>query len=328
MKKYKVSIKSSSSYLPLKVVTNFDIAKKIDTSNDWIYNKLGIKERRVAENESVSEMGYKVAVSAISNANIDKEDIDMIIVATSSPEKISPSIACTIHEKLKLKKNIPAFDIKAVCSGFVYGLTVAASMIDSGTCNRILLIATESYSKNTNWDDRHSVFFGDGAGAAILTHSDTDSGFLSFRLYTDGSGKWNFTVPAGGSEMPASKETLKDGLHFFQMNGKAVYETGTRVLPIAINQVLIDAGLKIDQIDLMIPHQPSIRLLKKTAETIGLPWEKVMTNMGKYANTSGGTIPILLDEVNKSGKIKKGTNILFAAVGSGWTYGAAIIKWE
>ena len=143
MKKYKVSIKSSSSYLPPKVVTNFDIAEKIDTSDEWIYNKLGIKERRVAENESVSEMGYKVAVSAISNANINKEDIDMIIVATSSPEKISPSIACTIHEKLKLQKNIPAFDINAVCSGFIYGLTVASSMIDGGTCNRILLIATE-----------------------------------------------------------------------------------------------------------------------------------------------------------------------------------------
>lgn len=170
-------------------------------------------------------------------------------------------------------------------------------------------------------------FFGDGAGAAVFTHGNGAEGFMAFRLYTDGRGKWNYTVPAGGSEMPASKETIEKGLHFFQMNGRAVYETGTKVLPEAIFQVLDDTKLSIDQIDFMIPHQPSLAILKKTAEIIGLPFEKVMTNMDKYANTSGGTIPILLDETNRAGKLKKGTTILFAAVGSGWTYGASIMKW-
>ncbi len=153
-------------------------------------------------------------------------------------------------------------------------------------------------------------------------------GFLAFRLYTDGRGRWNYTIPAGGSEMPASEETVKQGLHYFQMNGRAVYETGTEVLPIAINQVLNDTGLTIKDIDYLIPHQPSIKILQKTAEILGLPWEKVMTNMDKYANTSGGTIPILLDEVNRAGKLKRGNIILFAAVGSGWTYGASILKWS
>jgi 3-oxoacyl-[acyl-carrier-protein] synthase-3 len=155
-----------------------------------------------------------------------------------------------------------------------------------------------------------------------------DEGFLAFRLYTDGRGKWNYTIPAGGSEIPSTLESVNQGLHYFQMNGREVYNTGTKVLPIAINQVLADTGLTVDDIDYMIPHQPSIKILKKTAEIIKLPWEKVLTNMDKYANTSGGTIPILLDESNRSGKLHSGSTLLFAAVGSGWTYGASILRWS
>jgi len=191
-----------------------------------------------------------------------------------------------------------------------------------------LVIGADTFSRITDWTRRDAVFFGDGAGAAVLSHGNENEGFLAFRLYTDGRGKWNYTIPAGGSEMPATSETIANKLHYFQMNGRAVYETGTEVLPKAINQVLSDTGLSIGDIDFMIPHQPSIKILEKTAEIIGLPWEKVMTNMERYANTSGGTIPILLDEVNRAGKLKKGDLILFAAVGSGWTYGASIIKWS
>lgn len=206
-------------------------------------------------------------------------------------------------------------------------MSIASQYIASGVYDNVLVIGADTFSRITDWTRRDAVFFGDGAGAAILTFTLEVEGFLAFRLYTDGRGKWNYTVPAGGSENPASLETVTNGQHFFQMNGRAVYETATEVLPKAIRQVLSDSGLSIDDIDIMIPHQPSIRILQKTAEIIGLPWAKVMTNMEKYANTSGGTIPILLDEVNKAGKIKKGDLILFAAVGSGWTYGAAIIKW-
>jgi len=161
-----------------------------------------------------------------------------------------------------------------------------------------------------------------------LTAGNVNEGFIAYRLYTDGRGKWNYTVPAGGSEMPCTPETLSNGKQFFQMNGRAVYETGTKVLPEAIFQVLEDTGLTIDDIDLMIPHQPSIKILEETARIIKLPFDKVMTNMDKYANTSGATIPLLLDETRRAGKIQNGDHILFAAVGSGWTYGAAIIKWS
>ena len=192
----------------------------------------------------------------------------------------------------------------------------------------VLVIGADTFSRITDWSRRDAVFFGDGAGAAVFSHGDTHEGFLAFRLYTDGRGKWNYTVPAGGSEIPSTHESVNQGLHYFQMNGREVYNTGTKVLPIAINQVLADTGLTVDDIDYMIPHQPSIKILQKTAEILKLPWEKVLTNMEKYANTSGGTIPILLDETNRSGKLHSGSTLLFAAVGSGWTYGAAILRWS
>ena len=250
----------------------------------------------------------------------------MIIVATATPDRLAPSTAAIVQDKIQAY-NAVAFDISAVCSGFLYGMSVASQFIAAGVYDNVLVIGADTFSKITDWKRRDAVFFGDGAGAAVFTHGNVREGFLAFRLYTDGRGKWNYTIPAGGSEIPTTNETLKNGLHYFQMNGKAVYDTATKVLPIAINQVLEDTGLKIEDIDFLIPHQPSIKILEKTAEIIGLPWEKVMTNMDKYANTSGGTIPILLDEVNRAGKLKKGSTILFAAVGSGWTYGAAILKW-
>ena len=190
----------------------------------------------------------------------------------------------------------------------------------------ILVIGADNFSTITNWSNRNSIFFGDGAGAVVIEKSG-DSGILSQRIYSDGRGKFKFTVPAGGSEMPIDSKALADNLNFFSMDGKSVYETATTVLPIAINQALNDAKLSIDDIDLLIPHQPSIKTLKKTSEIIGMPWSKVMINMDKYANTAGATIPLLLDQVNKSNKIKKGNNILMAAVGSGWTYGSMIMHW-
>jgi 3-oxoacyl-[acyl-carrier-protein] synthase-3 len=206
-------------------------------------------------------------------------------------------------------------------------MSVASQYIASGVYDNVLVIGADTFSKITDWSRRDAVFFGDGAGAAVISHANIHGGLLAYRLYSDGRGKDNFTIRGGGSEFPASEKTIKDGKHFFEMNGSAVYDTATDVLPKAINQVLSDTGLTIDDIDLMVPHQPSIKILQKTAELIGLPFEKVMTNMDKYANTSGGTLPILLDELNRAGKIKKGNIILFVAVGSGWTYGASIIKW-
>jgi 3-oxoacyl-[acyl-carrier-protein] synthase-3 len=322
-----VKIVGTGSYTPETIYSNEYLESIVDTKAAWIEEKLGIRERHIASPEqSTSDLAKIAAENAINNAGLSRNDIDLIIVATATPDRLSPSTAAIVQDKIQAY-NAVAFDIAAVCSGFLYGMSVASQYIASGVYDNVLVIGADTFSRITDWTSRDSVFFGDGAGAAVLTHGNGDEGFIAFRLYTDGRGKWNFTVPAGGSEHPASHETIKDGMHFFKMNGKAVYETGTKVLPIAINQVLADTNLSIGDIDLMIPHQPSIAILRKTAEIIGLPFDKVMINMDKYANTSGGTIPILLDETNRAGKLKKGTTILFAAVGSGWTYGASIMKW-
>ncbi len=322
-----VKIIGTGSFVPEKIYTNEFLETIIDTNSEWIFENLGIKERRIAEtNEFTSDLAWRAAERAIENAGLIKSDIDLIIVATSTPDRLAPSTACIVQDKLKAY-NAVAFDVSAVCSGFLFAMSVASQYIASGTYDNVLVIGADTFSKITDWKRRDAVFFGDGAGAAVLSHASNGEGFLAYRLYSDGSGKNHFTIPGGGSEFPASHKTVEDNLHYFQMNGKAVYETGTLVLPKAINQVLSDINLSINQIDFLIPHQPSIKILQKTAEIIGLPFEKVMTNMEKYANTSGGTIAILLDEVNRSGQLKKGNLILFAAVGSGWTYGASIIKW-
>ncbi|MGF1586948.1 MAG: beta-ketoacyl-ACP synthase III [Bacteroidales bacterium] len=323
----KVKIIGTGSYLPEKVYTNTFLESIVDTNADWIEKTLGIKERRIAsKNESTSDLAYKAGQQAILDAGLSNKDIDLILVATATPDRLAPSTAAITQDKLQAY-NAVAFDISAVCSGFLYGMSVASAYISSGIYDNVLVIGADTFSRITDYTRRDCVFFGDGAGAAVLSTANINEGFIAFRLYTDGRGKYHFTIPAGGSEMPCSEEVLQNRLNYFQMNGRAVYETATKVLPKAIMQVLEDTGLTIEDIDLLIPHQPSLGILKETARIINLPIEKVMINVDKYANTSGGTIPIILDETNKAGKIKNGSTILFAAVGSGWTYGAAIIKW-
>ena len=322
-----VKIIGTGSFVPEKIYTNEYLETILDTNSSWIEKNLGIKERHIAsDNEATSDLAYKAGLAAVENSGLKIEDIDLIIVATSTPDRLAPSTAAIVQDKMKAY-NAVAFDLAAVCSGFLYAMSVGSQFIASGVYDNILLIGADTFSKITDWSRRDAVFFGDGAGAAILSAGNINEGFMAYRLYTDGRGKFNFTIPGGGSEIPSTYDSVKNGDHFFQMNGGAVFETATKALPKAITQVLTDTGLTVDDIDFLIPHQPSIRILQKTAEILGLPWEKVMTNMDKYANTSGGTIPILLDEVNKAGKLKKGDVVLFAAVGSGWTYGASILKW-
>ena len=322
-----VKIIGTGSYVPKKIFTNQYLETILDTNAKWIEETLGIKERHIAsQDEATSDLAWKAGLAAINSANLKPSDIDLIIVATSTPDRLAPSTACFVQKKIG-NFNAVAFDIAAVCSGFLYGMSVGSQYISSGSYDNVLVIGADTFSKITDWSRRDAVFFGDGAGAAVLTHANVDEGFLAFQLYSDGRGTEEFTVPAGGSENPSSFETVSQNLHTFRMNGNAVYKTATEVLPKSIFKVLEDTGLSINDIDLMIPHQPSIGILKKTAEIIGLPFEKVMTSMDKYANTSGGTIPIMLDEAYKSGLIHKGNLILFAAVGAGWTYGAAILKW-
>lgn len=323
-----VKILGTGSYVPETIYTNQYIESFLDTTDKWIEDNLGIKERRIASpNQATSDLAMMAGKRAVKNAGISMKDIDLIIVATATPDRQAPSTAAIVQYKLEAFDAV-AFDISAVCSGFLFATSVASQYIASGVYNHVLVIGADTFSRIIDWQRRDAVFFGDGAGAAVLTHCENENGFLAYRLYADGRGKYAFTVPAGGSEKPATAETVENRLHYFQMDGRAVFNTAVEVLPKAIYRVLEDTNLTINDIDLMIPHQPSVKILQKTAEIIGLPFEKVMTNMDKYANTSGATIPILLDETNRAGKIKKGSNILFAAVGSGWTYGAAIIKWS
>lgn len=324
-----VKILGTGSYVPEKIYTNKYLETIIPTTDEWVRDNLGIVERHIAaDDETTSDLATHAALNAIENAGLNVDDIELIIVATATPDRKAPSTAAIVQHKLRAY-NAAAFDIAAVCSGFLFAMSVGTQYIASGVYNNILIIGADTFSKIVDWTRRDAVFFGDGSGAAVLSFANAAEGFLAYRIYTDSShDHLGFTVPAGGAEIPVTPEILDLRLQYFQMDGKAVFNSAIQVLPKAISQVLNDTALTIDDIDLMIPHQPSIKILKKTAELIGLPFEKVMTNMDKYANTSSGTIPILLDEVNKAGKIKKGDNILFAAVGSGWTYGAAIIRWS
>lgn len=323
-----VKIIGTGSYVPDKIYTNEYLETIVPTNSQWIYENVGIKERHIAaDDEATSDLATEAGKRAINNAGLTPEDIDLIIVATSTPDRKAPSTAAFVQHKLHAK-NAAAFDITAVCSGFLFGMSVASQYIASGVYNHVLIIGADTFSKITDWTRRDCIFFGDGAGAAVLTSSNVTEGFLAYRLYTYTEDRMlGFTIPGGGSEIPLTKENIDDKHQYFQMDGHAVFESATTVLPKAINQVLEDTGLTINDIDIMIPHQPSIRILKRTAELIGLPFEKVMHNMERYANTSGATIPILLDECNRAGKLHKGDIVLFAAVGSGWTYGASIIKW-
>lgn len=314
MKYNKVTISGIGSALPEKVVTNIEIAAKVDTSDEWIFSKLGIKERRVASDvETPSVLGYRAALNALKSANISKEDLDLIIVATSSPEQISPSTACIIHNKLAIEKNIPAFDINAVCSGFVYAMSVAAPLINSGTYKNILIIATEAYSKVTNWDDQHCVFFGDGAGAVILSTS--EEGYLVTKLEANGK-----ETGMTGFKLPLDRP--------FEMKGKQVWEQAIKVLPQSIKDILIESELQIEDVKMIVPHQPSINILKKVANEVGIPMEKIKTVMDRYANIAGASIPIALDEAIKKGEIVFGDKIILTAIGSGWTWGSILLYYK
>ena len=308
-----VTIKGSGSYLPETVLPNAELEQNADTTDAWIYKALGIKERRVISGEDVSDLGVKAAQRALKDAGVDREDIDMIIVATSSPERISPATACTIHKKLGIKKNVPSFDINAVCAGFVFGFGVAAPMISSGMYKNVLVIATEAYSKITDYNHRNCVFFGDGAGAVVLGHS--DKGWIHTELQSNGSGTGDT-----GFNCPLDKK--------YTTIPNEVWNQAVGVLPDSINSVLNNTNLSASDISLFVPHQASINMLKLIASKVGIPEDKVKTVMHKYGNIAGASIPIAFDEARKNNEVSKGDTLLFTAIGSGWSWGSIVINYE
>ena len=304
----KAKIIGTGMYVPSKILTNFEIEKFTNTTNEWIIKNTGIKERRICnKHENSSDLGEEAALNAIISSGLNTNDIDLLIVATTTSDKLSPSTACIIKDKLDLKNAI-AFDISAVCSGFLFGMSVAEQYISSGTYKNVLVIGVDTFSKITDWTRRDCVFFGDGAGAIVMSQSN-ESGFHGFTLYSDSIDRIGFNCENNEN---------------FVMNTRSVYDTAVRVLPIAINGVLDKVGMSINDINYLIPHQPSVRILNEVAKRINMPIEKVMMNMDKYANTVAGTIPILLHETWNN--YKKGDILLFAAIGSGWTFGASIYE--
>lgn len=318
-------IKGTGSYAPKNVVKN-DFFESVGSSDKWIFENLGIKERRISTGETTSDIAYKAGLNALKDAGILAEDIDLIILATATADRLAPSCACFVQEKLKAT-NAVAFDISAVCSGALFATATAVQYIKSGMYRNVLVIGADTFSNITDWDRRDAVFFGDGAGALVLSHTTEDKGFQDFSLHTDGTGKEHFTIPAGGSEKPTTADTIANGEHYFKMNGPQVYKTAIDVVPKCIDQLLAKNNCDITQIKYLLPHQPSIKILQEIARRVGLPFDKVKTNMDRYANTSGGTIPIILDETLKNNTFENGDLLLFAAVGAGWTWGTALYKW-
>ena len=314
-------------YLPPNVLTNDELAKKVDTSDAWIRERTGIRERRIATKETTASMALYAAQEALEVADVNPNDIDLIIVATSSPEYIFPATASIVQDQLGAE-NAGAFDLSAACSGFVYGLTLAAGMIRSGQHNNVLVIGSETFSKLLNWKDRATcILFGDGAGAVLLQGSDEYGGVLSSVLGSDGSGGELLEIPAGGSKNPTSLETVMANMHYVKMNGREVYRFATRVMVDATKQALQKANIPADELDLLIPHQANTRIIDYAAKALNLPPSKVFINLEKYGNTSAASIPIALVEAIEEKRVNPGDHLVFVGFGAGLSWGACALEW-
>ncbi|MCX6579690.1 MAG: ketoacyl-ACP synthase III [Candidatus Aminicenantes bacterium] len=320
-------ILGSGSYLPEKVMTNDDWAKLVDTSDEWISTRSGIKERHfAAENEACSDLVMKAAEIAIADAGIDKDDIDLIVVGTVSADNAYPSTGNWTQKKLGIKA-IPSFDISAGCSSFLYGMIMANSFIKSGLARHVLVAGAEIMSRIINWEDRNTcVLFGDGAGAVVLGASESEPGILSTYWGADGNLGDLLIQPAGGSAIPASEESVAKKLHSVHMKGNEVYKHAVLRMQESAMKAIELANITSDDIDLYIPHQANIRIIEATIKRAGIPAEKTFINIEKIANISGGTIPIALDQARKQGRLKKGDHLLMSAFGAGFTWAGIVVK--
>ena len=316
-------------YVPERAVTNAEMEQILQTSGEWIYSRTGINERRIAAPEqATSDLAVLAAGQALQAAAVAPAEVDLLIVATSTPDTIFPSTACLVQERLGLRRNVGAFDLAAACSGFIHALTVASQFVATGAAKRVLVIGAETMTRVTNREDRStSILFGDGAGAVVLGPVVGDRGILATKLYSDGAGGAILSIPAGGSRRPATQETLDGKLHYIQMNGREVFKFAVRIVVEATREVTAAAGLKIEDVDFLAPHQANLRIIEPAAKKLSLPMEKVLVNVDKYANTSSASIPIVLAEAAQIGRLKPGDNVVLVGFGGGLAWGAAAIKW-
>lgn len=323
-----VGIIGVGSYLPEKIMTNKDLEKIVDTSDEWIVDRTGIKERRIAEpNVATSDLGALAAQEALLNAGITADEIDLIIVATATPDMFFPSTACLVQNILKATK-AAAFDLSAGCSGFAYGLVVGSQFIQTGLYKKVLVIGSETMSKVLDWTERNTcVLFGDGAGAVVLSEVPEGYGILGMDLGSDGSGGHLLNMPAGGSKMPATAETVEQKMHTLKMSGSDVFKFAVRIMGEAAVNALDNAGLSSEDVDCFVPHQANIRIIQSAAKRLKLPMEKVFVNVEKYGNTSSASIPIALNEAIKDGKINNNDIVVLVGFGAGLTWASCVMKW-
>ena len=328
MNKKCVGIIGLGSYVPQRIMTNKELEQRMDTSDQWIVERTGIHERRVAaENESTSDLATKAGQKALEDAKLSAADIDLIIVATASPDMVFPATACVVQENIKAV-NAAAFDISAVCSGFLYAMITGSQFIKAGMYRKVLVIGAETLSRFTDWSDRNTgMLFGDGAGAAVLGETPEGYGILGVDLGADGGGAELLKIPAGGSRHPATNETILQKKHFIHMSGNEVFKFAVKVMGETTLKALKNANLTASDITYLVPHQANIRIIQSAAKRLGMPMEKVVVNINKYGNTSAASIPIALDEAVKSGTIKSGDIVALAGFGGGLTWASSIMKW-
>ena len=323
-----VHIVGTGSFTPERVLTNKDLEKIVDTSDEWIVSRTGIKERRISDPQTPSSsLATEAARRALEMAGLQGSDLDQIVVGTVTGDRTFPSTACIIQDRLGAV-NAHAFDVSAACAGFLYGLAVGRSAISSGMARTVLVIGVETLSKIVNWTDRNTcVLFGDAAGAVILQASDKPGGILATRLHSDGALVHLLEMPAGGSLRPPSHETVEQRLHTIHMRGNDVFKHAVRAMESVALEALEAAGRKPEELSLLIPHQANFRIIDATARRLGLPMEKVFVNLDRYGNTSAASIPLALDEANRAGRIRPGDLIELVTFGGGFTWAAAVIEW-
>ncbi len=310
----------TGSYLPEYVLTNAELEKRVDTSDEWIVSRTGIRERHIAaEGETTSDLATAAGRAALEAAGISPNQLDLILVATTTPDFIFPSVACLVQQKLGVTNACPAFDIQAVCSGFVYALATANQFIRSGSCQTVLVIGAETLSRITDWSDRSNcILWGDGAGAVVLQAS-AEPGIIATHLHADGQHENLLKVPAGPSAGYAEKSTI-------QMEGNAVFKVAVNTLDAIVDETLIANGMQKSQINWLVPHQANIRIIQATAKKLGMSMDHVVVTVDKHGNTSAASIPLALDTAVRDGRIKRGEIVLMEAFGGGFTWGSVLVK--
>lgn len=325
----KVRISGTGKYLPEKRLTNEDLERLVDTNDEWIVQRTGMRERRVADdNQATSDLALEAARQALENAGLQPEDLDMIIVGTITPDTIFPSTACRLQHALGCRQ-IPAFDLSAACSGFIFGLSMGCTQVASGMVDNVLVVGAEVLTRFTDYADRSScILFGDGAGAAVLQPAqDEVSMILDTHMASDGSGGDLLILPGGGSKLPPSVESVQGGMHYMKLQGRAVFRQAVSKIVELVDESLSRCGLTREDVDMIIPHQMNARIIESAAKRLEIPMERIFINLDRYGNTSAATIPIALDEASRQGVIKRGDLLVLVTFGGGLTWASALVRW-